>query len=68
MARPRKNNAEYFSHDADMRNHRKVKAIRSKYGMQGYGVWCMTLETLTDCDNFEMTLDQIELEVLRRGS
>ena len=46
MARPRKNNAEYFSHDADMRNNRKVKAVRAKFGIEGYAIWCMTLELL----------------------
>ena len=28
-----KNNAEYFSHDNNMRNNRKVKALRTKFGI-----------------------------------
>ena len=54
MARPFKNNAEYFSHDADMRNDVKVKALRRKFGHTGYAVWNYILETLTDADDFEI--------------
>lgn len=38
MARPNKNNAEYFSHDADMRNDVKVKALRRRFSHTGYAV------------------------------
>ncbi len=64
MARPRKNNAEYFSHDAGMRNNRKIKALRAKHGNNGYVVFCMTLEMLTDADNFTVTLDEVEMELI----
>lgn len=64
MARPRKNNAEYFSHDAGMRNNRKVKALRAKHGINGYAVFCMTLEMLTDADNFTVTVDDVEMELI----
>ena len=42
MARPKKNYCDYFPHDRDMRNHRKVKAIRTKFGPIGYAIWSMT--------------------------
>lgn len=64
MARPRKNNAEYFSHDSGMRNNRKVKALRAKHGINGYAVFCMTLEMLTDADNFTVTIDDVEMELI----
>ena len=36
MARPKKLNAEFFSHDVDMRNDLKVKALRKRFGHKGY--------------------------------
>ena len=64
MARPVKNNADYFSHDADMRNHRKMKAIRAKFGLEGYAVWNMLLEVLTDAEHFKIEIDEVEVELL----
>ncbi len=56
MARPKKNNADYFSHDNSMRNHRKIKALRSNFGSDGYMAYVMFLETLTGSDNFMLEL------------
>lgn len=64
MARPIKNNADYFYHDANMRNQRKILAVRRKYFAQGYGVWCMLQEVLADSDFFTIKLDEIEIELL----
>lgn len=50
MARPRKTGAEYFSHDHDARNNRKVKALMNRFGLEGYAVYFMTLETLCGLD------------------
>lgn len=50
MGRPIKNYCDYFPHDRDMRNHRKIKAVRNKFGILGYGVWVMILEDLTGSD------------------
>lgn len=47
-----------------MRNNRKVKALRAKYGNSGYTIFCMTLEMLTDADNFTVTLDEVEMELI----
>ena len=47
-----------------MRNNPKVRAIRQKHGPEGYAVWCMLIETLTDCDNFVLAVDDITIEVL----
>jgi hypothetical protein len=64
MARPKKNNADYFSHDSDMRNDKKIRAIRRKFGNEGYALWCYTLETLTNASNFELKIDDIEVELM----
>lgn len=64
MARPPKNNADYFTHDADMRNDVKVKALRRRFSHTGYAVWNYLLETLTDNDFFEMAWDEIAIELL----
>lgn len=64
MARPPKNNADYFPHDAGMRNHRKLKALRNKFGAAGYGIWNMLLEHLTGADGNEFDEHNDELELL----
>jgi hypothetical protein len=53
MARPIKHNADYFSHDVHMRNDIKIKSIRRKFGHEGYSIWIMVLELLTNSDYFE---------------
>jgi len=64
MARPIKNNAEYFSHDADMRNDLRIKAIRNKFGLEGYAIYCMLLESLTDSDGFALSFNVSDIELL----
>lgn len=65
MARPTKNYCDYFPHDAGMRNHRKVKAIITRFGVNGYAYWSMLLEVLTATDNFTLSLKtDIDWELL----
>ena len=64
MPRPQKNNADWFSHDKDMRNDRKIKALRSKYGMNGYATYSMLLEALTDAEYCRIEYSDIEIELL----
>jgi len=64
MARPKRNNADYFSHDAGMRDDPKVKALRNKFGITGYAVYAMMLEVLTGSDFFKRDIDDIEIEIL----
>lgn len=64
MARPKKNNADYFSHDADMRNDPKIKALRRKFGFMGYAVWNLLLEVLTDSDFFTYEWSDLNIELL----
>lgn len=64
MGRPIKNNADYFSHDADMRNDPKIKALRRKFGLGGYAIWCMILEYLTDQEHFRFQVSDINIELM----
>ena len=67
MARQKNNDnggADYFSHDIDMRNDIKVKALRRKFSHTGYAVWCFMLEYLTDCTNFEFDYNEVSQELL----
>ena len=64
MARPKKNNADYFPHDADMRNDSRVRAVRRKFGLDGYAAWVMILESLTDADFFELKADPLSIELM----
>ena len=59
-----KNNADYFSHDADMRNDIKVKALRKQIGHMGYSLWCFMLETLAGESNFELDYSYVQQELL----
>lgn len=64
MARPIKNNADYFPHDADMRNDPRVKAVRRKFGIEGYGIYCMILEFLADAEFFEIKNNSLSMELI----
>jgi hypothetical protein len=64
MARPQKNNADYFGHPGDFRNDRRCKALRAKFGHQGYGAFLMILEVLTASDYFHIKKTPFELELL----
>lgn len=64
MARPVKNYCDYFPHDRDMRNHRKVKALRNKFGILGYAIWNLLLEYLTGIDGNEFENAEIEYELM----
>ena len=64
MARPKRNNAEYFTHDADMRNDVKIKALRKNFRHAGYAIWCFLLEVLSDSDFFEIEWSEAKIELL----
>lgn len=63
MGRPIKNNCDYFSHDNNMRNHVKVKAIRQKFP-NGYAIWVMFLEYLTGADGNVFEYSELNIELL----
>ena len=64
MPRPKKMTCDYFSHDKDMRNHRKIKAIRNKLGITGYGIWVMFIETLTGLEENRFRYDSMEVDFM----
>lgn len=64
MARPQKNNADYFPHDNNMWGDRKIVALRNRFGLTGYAVWNLLLETLCESENFEIDFDDTETELL----
>lgn len=64
MARPQKFNAEFFSHDCDMRNDIKIKNLRRYFKHEGYSLWIMLLEHLGNCDYFEYEWTDENIELL----
>ena len=64
MARPQKQNADYFSHDNTMRNDKKIKAVRAKFGLEGYAIYCMILESLTEANLIQIEWNDLEAELL----
>jgi hypothetical protein len=64
MARPTKQNVDYFSHDCDMRNDVKIKALRRKFKHLGYSIYIITLELLGDTEYFQMKWDEMNIELL----
>jgi hypothetical protein len=64
MARPRKNNADYFSHDNDMRNDDKILSVRRKFWHEWYSVWNMLLEKLCKSNLFIIDIDNVSIELL----
>jgi hypothetical protein len=64
MARPKKNNLEYFSHDKDMRNDLKIKALRRKYSHKGYSIYVMMLEHISNCDYLQYEWSELNIELL----
>jgi hypothetical protein len=64
MARPAKLNADYFSHDVDMRNDIRIRGLRRQFGHEGFAIYIMLLETLANCDYFEYKWDENSIELL----
>ena len=64
MARPEKNNLDYFSHDCDMRNDIKIKALRRKFGHKGYSIYVMMLEHLGNCEYLQYEWNDLSIELL----
>ena len=64
MARTVKNNCDYFPHLTTMRNHKKIKALRNKFGqVLGYAFWSMFVEYLTEQDGTEIENSEMEFEM-----
>lgn len=64
MARPSKEYCDYFPHQNNMRNHRKIRALRNKFKEKGYSIWNMLLEYLTGTKGHSFQNTDIEYELL----
>jgi len=64
MARPIKNNADYFPHNCDLRNDRRCRALRSKFNLEGYAIFIMLLEILTNANHFQVESKAMEIELI----
>lgn len=64
MARPKKDNADYFPHESGMRNDDRIKALRKKFKLNGYAIWNMLLEYLTAKDFFQFEYNDFTLEII----
>jgi uncharacterized phage protein (TIGR02220 family) len=62
--RPKKQNLDYFSHDRDMRNDPKIRALRTKYGLKGYALYNMLLEYLSDSDLLLIEINDLNYELM----
>lgn len=47
-----------------MRNDRKIKPLRNRFGNEGYAVYNMFLEVLADSDGFEIAINDFEVKLL----
>jgi hypothetical protein len=64
MARPVKNNADYFSHDNDMRDDERIKAVRRKFSHIGYSTWNMLLERLCRAEDFKIEYTEDSRDIM----
>ncbi|MVP00381.1 DUF4373 domain-containing protein [Paenibacillus lutrae] len=60
MARPRKEGMDYFPHDTDATNDRKIEALRLLYGNDGYAFYFILLEMIYREPNFELDISDAE--------
>lgn len=65
MARPQKNNCDYFPHSAQGRNDRRVKAICAKCGgLEAYAILYQLKELLTESDQNRIFYSELEIELI----
>lgn len=46
--------AYYFKHDSNARNDPKIKALKQKYGVEGYGRYWIVIEILRESTNYKI--------------
>lgn len=56
--------AYYFSHDANARNDPKILAMRSEYGVEGYGRFWILIEMLREQSDYKLKLTQYTCKAL----
>ena len=63
MARPIKEHANWFKHDADASSDDKLIYIESLFGLTGYAFYFKMLEILTRSNNFEVELSTLKTPI-----
>lgn len=63
MARPTKDHADWFRHDADASSDEKLLYIESLFGLKGYAFYFKMLEILTRTDGFEIELSTLKTPI-----
>jgi len=58
MARTTKVGIDYFSHDVDMLQDKKIKLIKAKHGLIGYAVYLRLLEELYRSNGYYLQVDE----------
>ena len=58
MARKGKIGIDYFSHDVDMMQDKKIKLLKAKHGLIGYAVYLRLLEELYREGGYFLTIDE----------
>jgi len=64
MSRPIKRDADYVAHSAHLRNAKEIKALRSRYGPEGYSLYWMLLETLTGIEGHRLEWCDLQRELV----
>jgi hypothetical protein len=64
MARPRRENAEYFPHVVHMRNDDKIKALRRRFKLNGYAIYNMLIEYIAGKEHFQFEYNELALELI----
>jgi len=55
------NGIKYFSHSSNARYDEKIIALRMQYGVEGYGIYFMLLERLSETDDLTCTTEYDKL-------
>lgn len=50
--------AYYFSHDSNARHDLKIQALRSVYGIKGYGMYWIIIEMMRDSSDYSLPYNQ----------
>ena len=66
MGRPRRLNADYFSHDADASANEKIVYLESLFGDSGYAWYFKMLEALTAADRYEIPWSDVKCAIYAR--
>mgnify|MGYP001613770657 CR=1 FL=1 len=63
MARPRRDDADYFRHDTDAHADPKLKYIKIKFGMAGHGMYWNLIEHIGHSNNAELDWNDLQISI-----